>query len=98
MTGKQHFLLRLCDCLLRFLFYSRILHSYGDVSITGESLQILLYTVLIAIEHWGSLTWHSYCDIRYLLVISKDPWHIHKAERLAVEMSLTVLMSDVRRG
>ena len=42
----------------------RIFHSYGDVIITGEGLQILTYTP----HSWpktsnGSLACHSYCDL-----------------------------------
>ena len=64
--------------------YSRIFHSYGDVTITGEGLQILTY----AWHSWplgskGSLVCHTYCDTGhpFIMVIS---------ERLAVELSLPV--------
>ena len=56
--------------------HSRIFHSYGDVTITGEGLQILTY----ARHSWplsseGSLACHTYCDTDhpFIMVISKDP-------------------------
>ena len=60
--------------------HSRIFHSYGDVIIAGEGLQILTY----ARHSWplsseGSLTCHTYCDtgLPFIMVISEDPWHSH---------------------
>ena len=60
--------------------HSRIVHSYGDVTIAGEGLQILTY----ARHSWplsskGSLTCHTYCDtgLPFIMVISEDPWHSH---------------------
>ena len=55
----------------------RIFHSYGDVTITGEGLQILSCT-----RHswpWSSedsLACHTYCDFGHLsiMVISEDLW------------------------
>ena len=59
---------------------SRIFHSYGDVTITGEGLQILTY----ARHSWpmsseGSLRCCTYCDMGhpFIMVISEDPWHLH---------------------
>ena len=34
----------LFTCLIFFMSHSRIFHSYGDVTITGEAPQILTYT------------------------------------------------------
>ena len=67
-------------CLLSFLSHSRIFHSYGDISIAGEGLQILTY----ARHSWplsseGSLACHTYCDMGHLfiMVIFEDLWHSH---------------------
>ena len=53
----------------------RIFHSYGDVTIPGEGLQILTY----ARHSWslssgGSLACHNYCDTGhpFIMVISED--------------------------
>ena len=53
-------------CLFVFSFLSRIFHSYGDVTITGEELQILTYVrhAWPCIEQWGFfsvpyLLWHG---------------------------------------
>ena len=72
--------------LFLFLFFwsllshSRIFHSYGDVTIAGEGLQILTY----ARHSWplsseGSLKCHTYCDtsLPFIRVISEDAWHSH---------------------
>ena len=55
-------------------------HSYGDVTIAGEGLQILTY----ARHSWPlssevSLMCHTYYDtgLRFIMVISEDPWHSH---------------------
>ena len=74
-----HFLHRSCVCLFwGFTSISRIFHSNGNVTITGEGLQILTY----ARHSWlciceGSLTWHAYCDMGFIMNISEDPWHSH---------------------
>ena len=63
-----------------FLFHSNIIHSYWDVTITGEELQILTY----ARHSWplsseGSIACHTYCDtgLPFIMVISEDLWHSH---------------------
>ena len=60
--------------------HSRILHSLGDVTITGEGLQMLTYIR----PHWtlrseGSLPCYTFCDKGqpFILVVSEDPWHAH---------------------
>ena len=76
-------------CLLGFLFFmfsfvqefsshSRIFHSYGDVTIKGEGLQIWTY----ARHSWplsreDSLTCHTDCDTEhpFTMVISRELWH-----------------------
>ena len=35
----------LCKLVCGFTSHSRIVHSYGDVTITGEGLQILIMTI-----------------------------------------------------
>ena len=59
---------------------SRMFHSYGDVTITGEGLRILTY----ARHSWplssdGSLACHTYCYTahQFIMVISEDPLHSH---------------------
>ena len=59
---------------------SRIFHSYGDVTIAGQGLQVLTS----ARHSWplsreGSLTCHNCCDtgLPFIMVISEDPWHSH---------------------
>ena len=72
--------------------HSRIFHSYGDVTITGEGLKILN----MAIEQWG---FFSVPHLLFIMVISEDPWHSEPiAERLAMELSLTVFTTWVCRG
>ena len=76
----------LIRCLFVCLFVwglssrSRIFHSYADVTITDEGLQILTY----ARHSWplsseGSLAWHTYCDTGnpFIMVISEVPWHLN---------------------
>ena len=57
-----------------------IFHSYADVTIAGEGLQILTH----ARPSWqlsseGSKACYTYCDTGhpFLMVISEDPWHSH---------------------
>ena len=59
-----------------FSSHTRIFHSYEDVIITGDGLQILTN----ARHSWhlsseGSLACHIYCDTEYplIMVISEDP-------------------------
>ena len=56
--------------------HSRILHSFGDVTITGEGLQILTN----ARHSWplsseGSILCYTYCNTGdpFLMVISENP-------------------------
>ena len=51
-------------------------YSYGDVTITGEGLQIFTYARHSwSLSSWGSLAYHTYYDTGhpFTLVISKDP-------------------------
>ena len=68
--------LRLFVCLCSSQW--RIFHLYGDVTITGEGLQILTYTR----HQWplnseGSSACHTYCVTGhpFIMIISEDPWH-----------------------
>ena len=61
-----------------FSSHSKIFHSYGDVTIIGEGLQILTYARhLRPLNSEGSLACHTYCDTGhpFIMVISEDPWH-----------------------
>ena len=69
-----------CLFVWGFSSHSRIFHSYGDVTIASEWLQILN----CAWHSWpssseGSLARHTYCDEGhpFIMVLSQDPWHSH---------------------
>ena len=58
----------------------RIFHSYEEVTIAGEGLQILTYPR----HSWplsseGPLICHTHCDtgLPFIMVISEDQWHSH---------------------
>ena len=59
------FCLFVCLFVWSFSYNSRIFYSFGDVTIAGEGLQILTYSLAImAIEQWGffsmpHLLWHG---------------------------------------
>ena len=60
--------------------HSRMFHSYEDVTIAGEVLQILTYARYsrpLSIE--GSSACHTYCVTGhpFIMVISEEPWHSH---------------------
>ena len=66
--------------LFVFIPYSRFFHSYINVIIAGEGLQILTYTRcswLLTSE--GSLACHTYGDTGhpFITVNSEYPWHLH---------------------
>ena len=64
---------------LGFSSHSRIFHSFGDVTNTGEGLQMLTYSLhLWPMSSKGSLKCHTYCDtdLLFIMVIPKDP-HSH---------------------
>ena len=53
-----------------FSFHSRIFHSYGDVTIVSEGLQILTYARhLWQLSCEGSLACHTYCDTGHLFIL-----------------------------
>ena len=65
-----------CLIVWNFSSHSRIFHSYKDVTIAGEGLQILTY----ARHSWplsseGSFACPAYCDTGhpFIMVISEDP-------------------------
>ena len=61
--------------------HSRVFHSYGDVTISGEGLQILTYARhLWPLSSENSLAFHTYYDTvhPFIMVISEDPWHSHQ--------------------
>ena len=68
-------------CLFVYLFvflssHSRIFHSHGDVTITSEGLQILIYarhSWLLSSE--GSLACLTYCDTGQPFIMRTHPWH-----------------------
>ena len=72
---------RLCFCFLfgGLTFHSIILHSNGNVTITGEGLKF--WPILCTHDHWEwmffsvpQLLWYGLC---VLMVISEDPWYSH---------------------
>ena len=53
-----------------FSSYSIIFHSYGDVTIPGEGLQISTYARhLCPLSIEGSLVCHTYCDTGHLFIM-----------------------------
>ena len=68
-------------------------HSFGDVTITGEGLQILTY----ARHSWG-LACHTYCDTGHSLImvisISEDP-HTHACCRTFGGGAVTTCLNDL---
>ena len=63
-----------------FTSHSRIFHSYGDVTITSEGLQILTDSRHFwQLSSEASLSSHAYCDTGhpFIMVFSEDPWHSH---------------------
>ena len=65
-----------------FSSHSRIFHSFGDITIAGEGLQILTYARhLWPLNNEGSFACHTYCDMGHPFItgISEDPWHSHRA-------------------
>ena len=76
----------LYTCSLACLFVwslsspSRTFHSFGDVTISGEGLQIFNYARhLWQLSSDGSFTCHTYYDTRhpFIMVISEDPRLAH---------------------
>ena len=82
---------------LEFIVPLKIFHSYGDVTIAGEGLQIFyLCSALMAIEQWGFFNvphllwhWHTLYNGHLRGPVTLTP----VAERLAGELSLPVFMT-----
>ena len=69
-----------CLFVWGFSSNSRIFHSQGDVTNSGDGLQMLTYARhLRPSSRKGSLAKHTYCDTGHplIMVISEDPWHSH---------------------
>ena len=78
--------------------HSRIFHSYGDVIITSDGLQILTkvstYGYVVVFFSMLHLLWHKNLLIYiFISVFSEDLTLTHVAEWLALELSLSVLMT-----
>ena len=58
-----------------FSSHSRIVHSFGDVTITGEKLLLTHAHHLWPLSSEGSLACHTYCNTGhpFKMVISEDP-------------------------
>ena len=55
--------------------HTKFFHSYGNVTLTGEGLQIFTYVQhSCPLNSEGSLVCHTYCDTghQFIMVISKD--------------------------
>ena len=80
-SKPYNFKFYLLVCLFVWFFsHSRIFHSYGDVTIAGEGLQILNYARhLWLLSSEGYVACHTYCDTEhpFIMLISEDPWHSH---------------------
>ena len=72
-------------------------HSFGDVTIACEGLQILTYARrfwLLSSE--GSLACHTYCNTRhpFIMVIFGDPWHSHLMA-IIISGAITTCFNDL---
>ena len=97
-----NWLIFVCLCVWCLSSHSWIFHSYGNVTITGEGLQIFaLCSALMAIEQWGffsvpRLLWRESSVYNGYL---RGPVKLTPiAERLAAELSLSVFTTKVCRG
>ena len=66
--------------LLFEIFFIFIFYSYGDVTITSEVLQIMIYTRHSwTLSSEGTLACHTYFNTGhpFIMVISEDTWHSH---------------------
>ena len=60
--------------------HSRIFHSYGEFTMTGEGLQIFyLCSALMTIKQWWffNMPHHLWHGLPFIMVISEDPRHPH---------------------
>ena len=82
-TTKKHCFLSTNGLLfvkLEFSSHSMISHSFGDVTIAGEEMQILTYARhLWQLSNDDSLACRTYVYTGhpFIRVISEDPWHSH---------------------
>ena len=82
---------------------TRKFHSFGDVRIAGEGLQILTFARhLRQLSSESSLAWHTYCDTGhpFIMVISENPWRsllMPSACDSEPELSLPVLTTGLSR-
>ena len=71
----ETYLTNLCLFVCGSWSFSKIFHSYGVVTFTGDGLQIFIYTEhLWPLSTDGSLACHTYCDTGYpftLVIIDK---------------------------
>ena len=67
MKGYNSFFVFFC-LFGGFTSHSRILHLYGDITITGEGLQILTWHSW-PLSSEGSLACHTYCDMGRLFIM-----------------------------
>ena len=73
---RYHCLLFVCLFVSGSSSHSRIFHSYGDVTITAEGLQIFTYARHSRpLGSKGTLACHTYCDTGhpFIMVTSEDP-------------------------
>ena len=75
-------LIQIGTCLFVYIFSSnsRNFHSFGDVTINGEELQILAYSRhLWPLSSEGSLACHTYYDTGhpFIMISSEDSLHSH---------------------
>ena len=94
VTYMQYYVVYLIFCymyvqylvfVLSFSSHSRTFHSFGEVTIAGEGLQILTFARLFwPLSSEGSSACHTYCDTGhpFIMVISEDPWHSHVMPRV----------------
>ena len=90
-------------CLVFFLCHLRIFHSYGDVKLADEGLQILTYARHSRpLNSESSFACHTFCDTRHLfiMVISVNPYTHSYCRAFEGELSLpaAVFTTKVCRG
>ena len=71
---------KLFVCFFVFFVPLSSFHSFGDITIAGEGLQILIHARhLWPLTTEGSLACHTYNDTGhpFLMVVSEDQWHSH---------------------
>ena len=87
----QNLICNFCNCQcffvnLGFSSHSRIFHTYGDVTITSEGLQIWTYAQYSwPLSSESSLIWQTYCDTGhpFMMFIPEDPQQSHLLPRVS---------------